>query len=121
MKDLSDLCAVADAVLEGSLARLRAAEAARRATTGDLADLDASRNRQDAELAQAFETGMSGRVRTLWGTWEGARRAEINARLAGQRAAAEAARSDAKHAFGRAEALRLLAGRMHGHPGGKRR
>jgi hypothetical protein len=121
MKGLSDLRAVADALLQARLARLHRAQATCRATAAGLAAMDATRLRQEAELAAAFEAEMSGPVRDRWGAWEGARRATLNLRLAGERAEADIARAQARHAFGRAEALRLIGESTLRYPGGRGR
>ena len=114
MSGLRDLEEIARAVLQARLARLAAAESARRATARQLAALDSERARQEAEVAAAFEADLCGPVRDRWGDWEGAQRALLNMQLARQAAGLEAARAEAIAAFGKAEALRRIAGKAAG-------
>jgi len=108
---LPALARVAGALLDAELAELRARGAATEATRGRIAALDAAVARQHAAIAAELEAPVAGPVLDRWGGWADRRRAELNTALARELAALEAQRQAAAAAFGRAEALRLIAGR----------
>lgn len=106
---LPALSRIAGALLDAELARLRARGAQAEATRGRIAALDAAVTRQHAVIAAELEAPVAGPVLDRWGGWADRRRAELNAGLARELAALEAQRQAAAAAFGRAEALRLIA------------
>ncbi len=108
---LAALTRIARALLEAELAELRARGAAAEASRGRIAALDAGVARQHAVIAAELEAPVAGPVLDRWGGWADRRRAELNAGLARELAALEAQRQAAATAFGRTEALRLIAGK----------
>jgi hypothetical protein len=108
---LPALARIAGAVLDAELAELRARGAAAEAARGRIASLDAAVARQHAVIAAELEAPVAGPVLDRWGGWADRRRAELNAALTRELAALEAQRQAAAQAFGRAEALRLVAAR----------
>lgn len=100
---------VAGALLDAELAELRARGAQVAATRDRIAALDAAVARQHRVIAAALEAPVAGPVLDRWGGWADRRRAELNATLARELAALEARRQAAAAAFGRAEALAMIA------------
>ena len=106
---LPALSRIAGALLDAELARMRARGAAAETTRGRIAALDAAVARQHAAIAAELEAPVAGPVLDRWGGWADRRRADLNAALARDLAALEAQRQAAAAAFGRAEALRMIA------------
>lgn len=105
IKNLQNLCALTQMVLDVRLARLTEAANARDASLAHLAGL-ARTSQVDglSEIAQA-------QVQLTYDRWAEARRAEINLVLARQTAEWMEARADASLAFGRTDVLRRLIAR----------
>lgn len=105
------LQALARMALDAELVALRTAREAQGLTEARLDALRVAAARQAAVAAQELEVPVAGPVLARWGAWAEVRRIDLNARLARERAEAEARRQEALDAFGRTEALRLAARR----------
>ncbi len=102
------LAALAAALLDARLASLKRRQADCAATAATIAALDAAQRRQVNVIAAELEAPVAGRVYDLWGSWVDRRRVALNMRLARERVAEANAVQDARVAFGRSEALRLI-------------
>lgn len=109
MKDdrLKRLGALADLVLDGELAALRRAQAAKLASEGQRDGLD--------RPGPVGDGGLDGAAAALshlsYQRWADARRSELNRQIARQTVEVEEATDAARKAFGRAQALSALARR----------
>ena len=103
-KELDPLVRTSGLILDLKLADLRRASLACEESRARLADLATGPVETDLPFSVAAKTGL------LYDRWAEARRAEINLTLARQTATWIDARMAARIAFGRAEALRKLAG-----------
>ncbi len=107
-RDFAALQGLARLLLDHRLSRLRQAVDRCDQTRMQIAALDRPAEPDGLELAP------SAQVSLRYQHWADVRRSELNTVLARQTAEWLAAREDARHAFGRAEALRGIAGRMKG-------
>jgi hypothetical protein len=105
-KGLPNLASLAGLILDARLADLRKAAAAREASLAALAALARA-----PSAAADLSPLVLARAAVAYESWADARRAEINPRLARQTAAWLQAQAAARVAFGRAEALRVIAAR----------
>lgn len=107
-KDLAKLEDLSRLILDDRLSRLRAAGSLVEISRMQIAALDRSAEPDDLPPFAANQIALRYQV------WADARRSELNVVLASQTANWLDARQDARQAFGRAEALRGIAGRMSG-------
>jgi hypothetical protein len=106
---LADLREVADLILDAELARLRSEAGARGKLMGRIDELDLAVARQQEILASEIDPEVSGAVCDRWGGWAERRKVALNTALAAQTAKTEVQADRTRLAFGRVEALRLLA------------
>jgi hypothetical protein len=99
---LAGLQGLAQMILDGHLARVRAIARAREESLAHLADLNRPFEPSDLHPVAAAEAEMR------FQRWADLRRAEVNQLLARQNVEMEEARSAAKLAFGRSSALSQL-------------
>lgn len=105
-QDLAMLGQLARLVLDHRLSLLRQAADRRERSRQQIADLDRMAGPAD------LPTVTAGQVALRYQLWADARRTELNTQLARQTVDLLGARQDAETAFGRAEALRGIAGRL---------
>jgi hypothetical protein len=101
---MAELAALAGMVRDLRLQDVASASAAHAASLARLADLA-------PVAAEGLEPLSEARIALRYEVWADRRRQEINAVLANQVTALEAARANARTAFGRAQALLRLAGK----------
>jgi hypothetical protein len=107
-RDVATLQGLARLMLDHRLSLLKGAADRREQSRRQIAALDG------AEPAAGLPPVTEGQVALRYQRWAEARRSELNIVLARQTAEWIAARDDASHAFGRAEALRGVAARLAG-------
>jgi hypothetical protein len=107
-RDIAALQGLARMLLDHRLSRLREAADRCDQCRMQIAALDRPPEQDGLELAA------SAQVALRYQLWADVRRSELNTVLARQTAEWLAARDDARHAFGRAEALRGIATRLNG-------
>lgn len=105
----ADLREVAALILDAELSRLRLETTARGHLLGRIGELDTAVARQQEIIARELDPEVSGPVCDRWGGWAERRKVALNTALAAQSARTEVQVDRARHAFGRVEALRLLA------------
>ena len=108
---LADLRQIAGVLLEARLAVLRESSARHEATRARIGALDAAVARQHAAIAAELEAPVAGPVLDRWGSWAERRRSALNQALAAESQILETQRKGALFAFGRDEALRIVAER----------
>jgi hypothetical protein len=104
--DIAKLEGLAQLLLDHRLSRLRDAAARREQSRMQIAALAEAAEPADLPPVAAEQ------VQLRYQLWADARRSELNAVLARQTVEWMAARDEARHAFGRTEALRGIAGRL---------
>lgn len=107
-RDIAALQGLAGMLLDHRLSQLRQAAERCDQSRMQIAALDQPAEPTGLDLAPAAQVALSYQL------WADVRRAELNTVLARQTADWLAAREDARHAFGRAEALRGIATRLKG-------
>jgi hypothetical protein len=104
--DIAALQGLARLILDHRLSQLRQAADRREQSRMQIAALDVPQGSPDLGLAAAQQVAMRYQL------WADVRRSELNTVLARQTAEWMASREEARHAFGKTEALRGIAARL---------